>query len=110
MSNAKENRAKYLEPPTFDQIDAFRKLLNVRVATFERFFGISKGSLRKIKKGERKLATDKWHIVYEKIIPAYGSGFLNEKMDTGKNMAKKQAATKKKKISTAIMDKLSSMQ
>lgn len=110
MSIAQDNRAKYLKPPTFEEIDDFRKLLGVRVATFERFFGITVGTINKIKKGERDLPANKWHIIYEKVKPAYGSGFLTSGKKLAKNKAKNASKPTNKKPSNATISKLSALE
>lgn len=74
-----ENEKKYLKPPTLMQIEQFLKELDITTASFERFYGIPLGTIRKIRHGDngRYLPVKFWHIIYEKIVPAYGSGFLN---------------------------------
>lgn len=72
-----ENRKKYLKPPTKDQVLAFVKELGVSYAQFETFYGIAKGTIGLVSIGERDLPTAYWHIIYTKVKPAYGSGFLN---------------------------------
>lgn len=85
MSQASDNKAKYLKPPSLQQIEAFVADLGVTCTQFEKFFGIATGTIKQIRlyentepkpQYERKLPAKFWHIIYEKIVPAYGSGFL----------------------------------
>lgn len=69
MDIAKENRKKYIKPPTFLQVEEFRKMLGVRGATMEHFYDLGRGTYYKYKIGEKNLPARLWHIFYEKILP-----------------------------------------
>lgn len=69
--NADRNRKKYLHAPTYKQIAAYMKKLKVSGAKFERFFGMSEATIRKIKQGKRELPVRFWHIIYEEVTPMY---------------------------------------
>lgn len=75
---AMNNRAKYMKAPTWEQINHFILELGVTVAQFERFYDIPAKTLFNVKTGERALPARFWHIVYERIKPAYGAGFIGE--------------------------------
>lgn len=75
---AEINRKKYLVAPTWEQIESFISELGVKMYHFEKFYHISFNTLTQVKAGTRQLAAEHWHIVYERIKPAYGAGFLDE--------------------------------
>lgn len=84
-----KNRAKYLKAPSILEIDTFIKELQVSDAQFERFFGMPFNTMGVVRNGQRKLPAKYWHIVYEKIVPAYSK--LHEE-----TIAKKPSGTKNK--------------
>lgn len=70
---ADANRRKYLKAPTISEIENFIKELKINAAQFERFFGIPDNTIPQIKNGYKRLPARFWHIIYEKIIPAYST-------------------------------------
>lgn len=102
-----ENERKYLKSPTFQQVDEFVKELGVTYASFERYFGIAEGTIRKMK-DPRPLPARHWHIIYEKIVPTYGIGFNNPEYDP--KIYKKKTRKKKKikkHVSQTLLNRLS---
>lgn len=87
-TKAQQNRTKYLKAPTLEQVESFITKLKVSGAQFERFYGIPDGTIRQIKLNKRSLPAKFWHIIYEQVKPAYGSGFLDQ------NKAPVQTVTK----------------
>lgn len=86
-----ENKSKYLKAPTFAQIREFMDELGISTLTrFERFYGIPHSTLRMISYGGRELPAKFWHIIYEKIKPAYGVGFLPSHKELVENIATKR--------------------
>jgi hypothetical protein len=84
----KENRRKYLKSPTFEQIEEFINELDVSYAQFERFFGMKTKTINRVKIGERGLPAKYWHIIYERIKPAYGVGFASDYVSPKKSRNK----------------------
>lgn len=74
----KENLSKYLRAPDHGQVVDFIKSLGVSSAQFGRFYGVPLDTIKSVACGRRLLPVRHWHIVYEKIKPAYGAGFLNK--------------------------------
>lgn len=72
------NRRKYAKPPSWEQIDAFIKELGMNMYHFEKFYGIPFNNLVQVKSGKRNLGAAYWHIIYERIKPAYGVGFIED--------------------------------
>ncbi len=72
------NKSKYGAPPTWEQIYAFIKETGMSMYHFERFYGIPYNTLTQVKSGKRNLFSAYWHIIYEKIKPAYGVGFIGD--------------------------------
>lgn len=108
MSIASDNRAKYLKPPTFQEIEIFREKLGVRPATFEKFFALGRGSYHKYKMGEENLPARLWSVVYEKTMPQYVTGII----PSGKKKAKltgKKSGKRTKKAPSAILNKLNEL-
>lgn len=110
MSIAQDNRTKYLKPPTYEEIETFRKELGVRIATFEKYFGLSVGCIKRIRKGREKLPAKAWNFIYEHIVPQYGLAVSEVNLKTDKLRSKKGSKPRKKKLSPAVMDKLSKLQ
>lgn len=83
---ARENRKKYLKAPTWEQIESFINELETSVNQFEGFYDIPTNTLNQVKSGARKLPSAYWGIIYAKIKPAYGSGFIQDylKMESEK--------------------------
>lgn len=73
---ARENISKYLHPPDGAMIRAYIKKRNTTDAHFERFFGMSRGTVDRSVAGRRRMPPQYWHFFYEDIVPAYGAGFL----------------------------------
>lgn len=92
-----QNKKTYLKPPTVEQINSFIKELNVTAAQFENFYSIPKGTIKVVRTGFRKLPPRWWNVVYERIVPTYGSNNNN------KSVYKKYA--KPVVIRTVIHDK-----
>lgn len=110
MSLAKENRAKYLKPPTYQEIEEFRALLGVNIATFERFYDITQGTIKKIRKGKENLPAKVWHFVYKKIVPKYGLS-ISLTNTTLKNVrGTKRGKSVNKSASKEVLNKLSHLQ
>lgn len=65
-----------MKAPTYDQVKAFISELGITAAQFERFYGIAKGTMKQVKFGNTTLPAKHWHIIYEKIKPAYGVGYF----------------------------------
>ena len=72
------NRRKYAKPPSWEQIDAFVQEMGMNIYHFERFYGLPFNTLAKVKGGSKNLGSPYWHIIYEKIKPAYGAGFIGD--------------------------------
>ena len=72
------NRAKYAQPPSWEQINEFILESGMSMYHFERFYGIPFNTLTQIKSGYRKLSADFWHFIFEKIKPNYGAGFIDD--------------------------------
>lgn len=72
------NKAKYANAPTWDEIKDFIDETGMTMAHFEKFHGLKPLHLAKVKMGERKLVTKSWHIIFERIKPVFGAGFLEE--------------------------------
>lgn len=90
---ANANRAKYLKPPPITQIEEFVKELDVSEHQFERFYGIPRATVSKIRAGARELPAAFWEIVYLKVKPAYGSGIVCYSQEISNNsMVAKQVA------------------
>lgn len=79
MEQAKLNKKKWLLPPDIDMITDFLSHLGVSAPSFESFYGIPKGTIRGIRHGNRSLPAKYWHIIYDKVEPKFGSGFLEQK-------------------------------
>ena len=109
MSIAQDNRAKYLKPPTYQEIEIFRKELGVRIATFERFYGIALGTIKKIRKGKENLPAKLWHIIFEKLYPEQNRAAIPKKGQHSATGGTKRGKIKKKKPSAAIISKLSAL-
>ena len=45
---------------------------------FEKFYGIPFNTITQIKAGTKRLGSAYWHIIYERIKPAYGVGFIGD--------------------------------
>lgn len=105
-----ENSRKYLKPPSSVQIDEFLHELGVTTAAFERFYGIPIGTIRKIRHGDngRILPMKYWHIIYEKIKPAYGVGFIPTKEEIRYKQSKVEPYKKKvqKPINKKLLERL----
>lgn len=71
------NKETYLHPPTVEQIEAFVKKCKVSYYRFESFFGIPKGTIKVVRAGQTPFPAKYWHIIYEEIIPTYGTGVKN---------------------------------
>lgn len=70
----KDNRRRYLQAPTIEQIDEFVAICKVSYYRFEDFYGMPKGTIKVVKTGYMAMPVKFWHIFYEKIIPTYGVG------------------------------------
>jgi hypothetical protein len=68
-----QNRLTYLKPPSFQEVSNFVKETGVSVRQFERYFGIPTKMVERAARGAINLPTEYWHIVYERIIPTYGT-------------------------------------
>ncbi len=77
-----ENRRLYLKAPTIEQIEKFRKKLKVSAAQFERFFGIPRATIRNIRVGGRDLPVKFWNIIYEEVVPTYGTKPMKKRKAT----------------------------
>lgn len=84
------NRRKYAKAPSWEQIDAFIKEMGMNMYHFEKFYGIPFNQLTQVKSGAKKLGSAYWHIIYERIKPAYGVGFIE---DYATNKPKKRINT-----------------
>lgn len=109
----KENSRKYLKPPTLLQIESFISELGISASAFERFYGVPYGTIRKIRNGYqgRELPMRFWHIIYEKIVPAYGIGFLKITKEEIQISMPKNISTQepKKQISQKALERLSEL-
>ena len=72
------NKAKYANAPTWDEIKDFLDEIGMTMAHFEKFHGLTELHLAHVKMGQRKLVTKCWHIIFERIKPMYGAGFIEE--------------------------------
>lgn len=88
------NKRTYLKAPEKEMIQKHIDELGVSVSQYERFFGIPIGTVPQILLGLRELPAKFWHIVYEKIKPAYGVGYFNPNEIPSKK--------KKSKIATPV--------
>lgn len=73
-----QNKTKYAQPPSWEQIDSFIKELGMTMYHFEKFYGITYNHLTQVKSGVKRLGSAYWHIIYERIKPTYGAGFLED--------------------------------
>lgn len=93
------NQKKYLHPPTWENIQAWLDLVgNPNYLHVERFYGMPHSTLSNVKCGQRDLAFQFWHIIYDKIVPTYGSGFIKdyeEEIIRGAKVKKKKAKVRK---------------
>lgn len=76
LDKANLNRRIYLKAPTYEQVTEFINELGISGAQFERFYGVAAGTLRQVAVGNTTLPAKHWHIIYEKIKPAYGVGYF----------------------------------
>lgn len=60
-----KNWEKWLHPPTIELIDEVINSFEVSYYRFEKYFGIPKGTIKKVRTGERKLPVFYWHLFYE---------------------------------------------
>lgn len=112
MTISQENKAKYLIPPTFEQIEEFRKKLGVRGATIEHYYALGRGTYYKYKIGEKNLPVRLWHIFYEQIVPQAGTPKTHPDKRGAKTTYKKSHTSKRNKpksSSKAVLDKLSNL-
>ena len=94
-SRSEQNKKKYLSSPTHKQVLEFVNELNVSCAQFERFWGWPSGVIKKMPwKG---LPAKYWHVIYEKIKPAYGVGYAIKHMT---DATRPKPIIKQKKIAT----------
>lgn len=104
INRAAKNRTIYLKAPPYDQVIEFIAELGVSQSQFERFFGIAKGTIKQIQVGNCQLPAKHWHIVYEKIKPAYGVGHYTIE---GKNKsAEPEPAAPEKEIDLTLLNQL----
>jgi len=112
------NREKYLKPPTVKQIVEFIDSLDISVSQFERFYGLPSNHIHKVIGGQRNLAAYAWHIIYEKVKPKYGAGFLHEinekakieeKLKISKEIKKQAIETEKKVVSIDYHNRLNDL-
>lgn len=75
---AELNFKKYAQPPSWDQIETLVKEMNLSYLAFEKFYGITPRYLSQIKLGVKRLPPQHWHIIYERIKPKYGVGFIGD--------------------------------
>lgn len=84
-----------------------------KMTHFEKFYGIPRASLCAAKSGTFHLGTAYWHIIFEKINPKYGVGFIGDythEILKGKPREKKRKPKKKiKKITEHNPDRLLSL-
>lgn len=59
------NQLKYIKAPTIEMIDRVRNAYGVDEKQFERFFGFYRETIKKVRRGERKLPVEHWHTIYE---------------------------------------------
>jgi len=78
LTIADRNKLDYLDAPTWNQIEEFIDELGVKMYQFERFYHIPYNLLTQVKSGVKRLPPQYWHFIYEKIKPAYGSGYLDD--------------------------------
>jgi hypothetical protein len=80
------NRRKYAKAPSWEEIHAFIKEMGMNMYHFEKFYGIPFNTMAQVKSGQKKLGSPHWHIIYERIKPAYGAGFIEDySTNTSKN-------------------------
>lgn len=72
------NTKKYMYPPEWPKIQDFINELGISFNHFERFYHLPYNTICQVKAGSRELPAHFWHIIYERIKPTYGSGFLYE--------------------------------
>lgn len=75
----REAQRKYLRPPTVKQIMEFVNECGVTMTAFERYFEFPNGVLRQVKMGNRDLPAKYWSVIYERVIPVYGTKFSKER-------------------------------
>ena len=74
-----QNKTKYAHAPSWEQIEELMAEMKIEsIYHFEKFYGIPFNVIAQIKSGKRTLPCKFWHIVYERIKPAYGAGFIAE--------------------------------
>lgn len=88
----KEILKKYLKAPPVEMVLAFIEELDVSYAQFERFYGMYEGLIKNMKTGNKQLPIKHWAIIYEKIVPQYGTGY-------------KKASRKKRTVSHKVSDR-----
>lgn len=104
---AKANIAKYGVPPEWDMIESFMKSLGMNQYRFEMFYGIPYNTLTQVKNGTKTLPCHNWHIIYERIRPKYGAGFLSDHYPIKKKKeVKKQPKIKPQVVSVDIHSRL----
>lgn len=88
------NRRKYAQAPSWEQILEFINEMGMDMYHFEKFYSIPYNTITQVKAGKRMLPSHYWAIIYEKIRPAYGSGFLEDYLNnTPKNRIKRNLTT-----------------
>ncbi len=99
---AKINQAKYAIPPSWNLVQEWLDRFKMKQYHFERFFGVPFNTMTQVKSGARILPQYLWHIIYEKIKPRYGVGFVIEtqKMKELNERVKMSRKSKLKKSST----------
>lgn len=75
-----ENNKKYTGPPTIEIIESVVTKFNVSEAQFERFFGLSYGTIKKVRFGERDMPSKYWHFFFD---PQYN---IVRRTDFGKSV------------------------
>jgi len=60
-----ENNIKYLKAPSIDLIESVVKKFKVSESQFERFFGISKGTIKYVRMNLREMPSKFWHLFYD---------------------------------------------
>lgn len=78
FSVAELNIKKYMVAPSWAEIQDFINELGLSFNRFEKFYDLPYNTLTQVKSGARDLPASYWHIIYLRIKPAYGSGFLYE--------------------------------
>lgn len=107
-NQAELNRKIYGKAPTIQEIESFLTEAGFNYAQYERLVGMREGTIVDAKIDYRPLPAKFWHLIYSRIIPAYGAfcGFKKPKTANRKNSRKQVYNINQ---NTGILQKLSGL-